>query len=145
VIRLVKTQLLLPPHLLHGLGERAAKEGCTKSELMRRALAAFMAPDSSTNELAAMGRRLDRQTSQLERQQRDLTVLIEAFRQFLRWWLMAAPPLSDAARAAADAMGRERYERFIEVLVRRLSGGHLLVTELQERRGEADNDDAAPD
>lgn len=135
----------LPPHLVHALSERAEKEGCTQAELMRTAIAAFLAPEGPVSLEAAEERRLDRLTRQLERQEEHLTFLTEAFRQFLRGWLTATPPLADAARAAAEALGRERYKSFIKALAKRLAGGRTLVTEILEYQRAAANDDAIPD
>jgi hypothetical protein len=48
------------------------------------------------------------------------------------------PPLPDSALKAAQAMGRERWERFVETLSRRMELGPRLRDELsQEIEGEA--------
>jgi hypothetical protein len=49
---------------------------------------------------------------------------------FIRHWLVAVPAPSEAHYAAAQAKGRERYERFLEALGRRLSKGPTLLREV---------------
>jgi hypothetical protein len=52
---------------------------------------------------------------------------------FVRFWLTSTPPLPDAALAAAQAKGRERYEGFVEALGRRLARGRKLADEISRR------------
>jgi hypothetical protein len=65
-------------------------------------------------------RRLDRHTRQLERLEHHVKISNEAIALFVRFWLTTTPALPDAARAAAQASGNERYRGFIEALVRQL-------------------------
>jgi hypothetical protein len=65
---------------------------------------------------AALGRRLDRLTRQVERLERHSTISNEALALFVRFWLAVTPPLPDTAQPAAQAKGRERYEGFVEAL-----------------------------
>ncbi|WP_052507683.1 hypothetical protein [Sphingomonas hengshuiensis] len=54
---------------------------------------------------------------------------------FVRFWLVNNPPLPDTARPAAQAMGKERWERFIEALNRRMEFGPRLKNEVSEDIG----------
>ena len=81
---------------------------------------------------AALGRRLDRLTRQVERLERHITISNEALALFVRFWLTATPPLPDAAQPAAQAKGRERYEGFVEALGRRLAKGQSLAQEISQ-------------
>src|SRR5208337_2283534 len=49
---------------------------------------------------AALARRLDRMTRQVERLERDLTISAEALALFIRFWLTITPPLPDSAQTA---------------------------------------------
>ena len=62
----------------------------------------------------------------------DVTITNEALALFVRFWLTATPALPDTAQAAARSKGRERYEAYIEALVRRLAKGHSLAKELAQ-------------
>jgi hypothetical protein len=81
---------------------------------------------------AALGRRLDRLTRQVERLERHVTVSNEALALFVRFWLTITPPLPDTAQPAAQAKGRERYEGFVEALGRRLARGQSLAQEISQ-------------
>jgi len=79
---------------------------------------------------AALGRRLDRLTRQVERLERHVTISNEALALFVRFWLTTTPPLPDTAQNAAQTKGRERYEGFVEALGRRLAKGQTLAQEI---------------
>jgi hypothetical protein len=81
---------------------------------------------------AALGKRLDRLTRQVERLERRVTISNEAMALFVRFWLTATPPVPDASSPAAQAKGRERYDRFVEALGRRLAKGQSLAREISE-------------
>ena len=75
-------------------------------------------------------KRLDRLTRQVERLERHVTISNEALALFVRFWLTATSPVPDAALPAAQAKGRERYERFVEALGKRLAKGQSLAKEI---------------
>jgi hypothetical protein len=79
---------------------------------------------------AALGRRLDRLTRQMERMERQITISNEALALFVRFWLTATPPLPDTAQAAAQTKGRDHYDVFVEALGRRLAKGQILLQEV---------------
>lgn len=53
-----------------------------------------------------------------------------AERIFIRAWLTTTPRLPDADRAAAQAVGAERYATFLDTLGRRLTSGASLVDQV---------------
>jgi hypothetical protein len=94
------------------------------------ALASHLSPDGADRLEAALARRLDRMTRQLERLERHVTISNEALALFIRFWLTSTPPLPHTAQPGAQAKGRERYEGFVEALGRRLARGRTLADEL---------------
>jgi predicted transcriptional regulator len=120
----------LPPDLAGRLADYANRKQVPSSLIVESALSAFLSPDNSERTEAALERRLDRLTRQLERLERHVTISNEALALFVRFWLTATPPLPDAAQAAAQAKGRERYEGFVEALGRRLARGQGLAQEI---------------
>jgi hypothetical protein len=69
----------------------------------------------------------------MERMERHITV---------RFGLTTTPTLPDTAQAAAQTKGKERYEGYIEALVRRLAKGQTLAKEICQdidRRGDSDD------
>jgi hypothetical protein len=130
----VQTKVFLPPDLVRRLDDRAARTRTAKSEIARAAVASFLSADGPDQLEAALGRRLDRMSRQLERLERDLGIALEAQALFLRAWLTATPPVPEAARAAYEAKGRERYAGFLDALGRRLAAGRSLAAEVLEDR-----------
>ena len=102
----------LPPDLAGKLADHASRKRVPQALVVETALASFLSPDNSERMEAALGRRLDRLTRQVERLERHITISNEALALFVRFWLTATPPLPDTAQPAAQAKGRERYEAF---------------------------------
>ncbi|MCP3459699.1 CopG family transcriptional regulator [Bradyrhizobium sp. CCGUVB23] len=120
----------LPPDLASQLADYANRKRVPQALVVESALSSFLSPDGSERMEAALGRRLDRLTRQVERLERHVTISNEALALFVRFWLTATPPLPDTAQPAAQAKGRERYEGFIEALGRRLARGQSLAQEI---------------
>jgi hypothetical protein len=98
--------------------------------IVEAALASHLSPDGADRLEAALARRLDRMTRHLERIERHVDISNEALAVFVRFWLTSTPALPDAALAAAQTKGRERYEGFVEALGRRLARGRKLSDEI---------------
>ena len=120
----------LPPDLAGKLADYANRKGVTQALVVEAALASHLSPDGADRLEAALARRLDRMTRQIERLERHVTISNEALALFIRFWLTSTPPLPDTAQPAAQAKGRERYEGFVEALGRRLARGRTLADEL---------------
>lgn len=134
----VETKVYLPPDLARALDDIARRTRRPKSEVVRAAVASFLSPDGSEKMEAAVTRRLDRMSRQIERLERDLTIGNEATALFIRAWLTATPPVPEGAQLAANAKGRERYEGFVDALGRRVAAGKTLVREVLEDRAAED-------
>ena len=98
--------------------------------VVEAALAAHLSPDGADRLEAALTRRLDRMTRQLELIERHVTISNEALAVFVRFWLTSTPALPDTALPAAQTKDRERYEGFVEALGRRLARGRKLADEM---------------
>jgi hypothetical protein len=89
---------------------------------------------------AALARRLNRMSRQIETLDRHVTITNEALAIFIRFWLTSTPPLPDTAQSAAQIKGRERYDGFVEALGRRLARGRTLADEVvREISAESDS------
>lgn len=137
----VETKVYLPADLSKALDQLAARTRRPKSEIVRAAVAAFLSPDGAERTEAAMLRRLDRMNRHMERIEREAQVSVEALAIFVRAWLTSTPRLSAEDRAAAQAVGSERYGSFLDTLTRRLSSGQSLT----ERLFDAGNSVEAPE
>jgi hypothetical protein len=112
------------------LADYAGRKRLHQAFVVETALASFLSPDNSERMEAALGKRLDRLTRQVERLERHVAISNEAIALFVRFWLTATSPVPEAALPAAQAKGRERYARFIEALGRRLAKGQSLAQEI---------------
>jgi predicted transcriptional regulator len=122
----------LPPNLAGKLADYANRKGVTQALVVEAALASHLSPDGADRLEAALARRLDRMTRQMERIERHVTISNEALAVFVRFWLTSTPALPDTALTAAQSKGRERYAGFVEALARRLARGQTLATEIPD-------------
>jgi len=120
----------LPPDLAKKLAEYAARKRVPQALVVETALASHLSPDGADRLEAALARRLDRMTRQIERLEHHVKISNEAIALFVRFWLTSTPPLPDSAQTAAQVKGRERYEGFVEALGRRLARGSSLTDEI---------------
>ncbi|GBR02618.1 hypothetical protein GCM10007207_16100 [Asaia siamensis] len=127
----VKHTIRLTADLSVRLADYAARKKVPQALVVETALASFLSPDGPERLEAALARRLDRMTRQLERMERRVTISNESLAVFVRFWLTSTPPLPDAALAAAQSKGRERYDGFIEAVGRRLARGKTLDDEVR--------------
>ena len=79
---------------------------------------------------AALARRLDRLSRQLDRLEWHVELTNEAIGLFVRFWLTSNPPLPDTAMKAAQATGKKRWQGFVESLSRRMEAGPKLRDEV---------------
>ncbi len=128
----IKHTFRLPPTLSSQLADYAGRKRISQALVVEAALASFLSPDASERMEAAISRRLDRHTRQLERLEHHVKISNEAIALFVRFWLTTTPALPDAARAAAQANGNERYRGFIEALGRRIEKGQNLSVEIAQ-------------
>ena len=120
----------LPLKLIKELDDYSARKRVPRALVVETALGTYLSPDGADQLEAALARRLDRMTRQLERLERHVGISNETLALFVRFWLTHTPPLPDTAQAAAQSKGRERYEGFIEAVGRRLARGKTLVDEI---------------
>jgi len=114
------------------LDELATMKGLSKSSIIAAALTSFLSPDSGDQREAAIAKRLDRLSRQLDKLERDQNILIETLALYVRYFLTVSTPVPEAHQEAARAQGRARFEQFIEQLGRHLLRGRSLVKDVVE-------------
>lgn len=114
------------------LDEMAKRPGVSKAAIVDAALAAFLSPEADDRRDAAIIRRLDRMDRWIDRLERDLTITAETLALYVRYYLTVTPPLPEQDREAAQALGRERFDYFIEQLAKRLASGKGLTEAVRE-------------
>jgi predicted transcriptional regulator len=126
----VRMTVHFEPATLKTVDELATRRRVTKSTIIDAAVTSYLSPDGRDRLEAAITRRLDRLSRQLERLERDVAISAEAFALYVRLWLAVTPPLPDGAHAATQAKARERYDEFVAVLGRRLAKGQSILAEV---------------
>jgi len=126
----IRMNVYMPPELMRKVADQADQKGLSRSAIVEAAVASFLSPDGSDRMEAAVTRRLDRLTRQVQRLERDVGVSAETLAMFVRFWLTVTPPLPDDAQSAAQIRGRERFEGFVETLGRRLQKGKSFIQEI---------------
>ncbi|MGY3038280.1 putative transcriptional regulator [Bradyrhizobium sp. USDA 4354] len=127
-----RMNVYFPPELLKQISELADRKKLSRSAIVEAAVASFLSPDGADRREAALTRRLDRLSRQMQRLERDVGLTAETLALFIRFWLTITPPLPNDAQAAAQAKGRERFEGFVDALGRRLQKGQSFLREIPE-------------
>ncbi|MFT9159644.1 MAG: hypothetical protein ABF491_04720 [Acetobacter sp.] len=107
--------------LLNEVSLLAARQKVSKSAVVEMAVQSFLTGDDAGQREAALIRRLDHLSRQMEGMDEDLSILGETLALYVRAWMNARLPMPPEAQEAAKARGQERYERFLTVLLRNLA------------------------
>jgi hypothetical protein len=81
---------------------------------------------------AATSRRLDRLTRDVGVINRHQQIVIESLGLFIRHYLITSLPLPPSEQQAAQALGHQRFQRFIEQLGRRLASTTTFANEITD-------------
>ena len=137
----VKRTFRIDSVLARQLDERASSRRITRTDIVEAALASLLTPDHEERLEAALTRRLDRLSRQLDRLEWHVELSNEGFALFVRSWQINNPPLPDAALRAAQVTGKKRWEAFVDSLSRRMELGPKLGEELSR---DVDGDHSSP-
>lgn len=117
--------LYLDEELSARLDTLASKPGTSKSAIVSDALREYLNRRATREVDDLLKHRLDRISNQLGRIERDATILLETLSLFVRYQLTVTAPLPDADKAA-QAVGRERFRRFVDQVGRQLATGRSI-------------------
>jgi predicted transcriptional regulator len=109
----------LPPDLAAQLADYANRKRVPQALVVETALSSHLSPDNSERMEAALGRRLDRLTRQVERLERHVTISNEALALFVRFWLTS----THHCRIPRNPLPRPRAVSATKALSRRLAVG----------------------
>ncbi|KQY28277.1 CopG family transcriptional regulator [Caulobacter sp. Root1455] len=118
--------LYLDDALTEALDRLGGKPGTSKSAIVADALRAYLDRRAASEMDTLFKVRLDRMSRQLNRLERDQKVLLESLALFVRYQLTVTAPLPEADKAA-QAVGRERFQRFVDQVGRQLASGHATL------------------
>ncbi|WP_421737991.1 CopG family transcriptional regulator [Caulobacter sp.] len=118
--------LYLDDALTEQLDRLGGKPGTSKSAIVADALRAYLDRRAASELDALFKVRLDRMSRQLGRIERDQKILLESLALFVRYQLTVTAPLPEADKAA-QAVGRERFQRFVDQVGRQLASGRQTL------------------
>lgn len=117
--------LYLDEDLTAQLERLGSKPGTSKSAIVSDALRDYLNRRATRQVDDLLKVRLDRMSNQLGRIERDSLVLLETLSLFVRYQLTITAPLPEADKAA-QAVGRERFRRFVDQVGRQLATGRSI-------------------
>jgi hypothetical protein len=127
-------QLYLDADISEKLETLASKPGASKSAILADAVQAWLTR-RGTHELDdRFGLRLERISTQLGRIERDQQVVMESLALFIRYFLTINAPLPEADQAAR-AVGRDRFQAFIDQVGRNLASGSRTLGRAEAATG----------
>jgi len=135
----------LSPELMKNFKSYCNKNNVSQSSVVEAALQEYLDDNS---DIRLLLRRLDRQGRHLDRLERDVTVLSEAFGVFVQLWFAHTPRLGDTERKSAEKEAWDRYSQFVDYVSSQITGGHRFINDLvqdvvgyQDELKQAVNDD----
>ncbi|MGN1289247.1 MAG: ribbon-helix-helix domain-containing protein [Bradyrhizobium sp.] len=128
----IRHQFLLDPALSEKLEKLSRGPGVTKSEIVAKAIEAFIERRGENELDQRYGKRLDRLSRDLGLARRDVEMILESLALFIRFTitLNAHTPLPDKA---TQAVAQERFQKFIEQVGRQIAGGKRSLGPRDER------------
>lgn len=128
----IRHQFLLDPALSEKLDKLSRGPGVTKSEIVAKAVAAFIDRRGETELDQRYGKRLDRISRDLDRAGRDIEMILESLALFIRFTitLNAHTPVPDKA---TQAVAEARFQKFVEQVGRQIAGGKSTLGHRDER------------
>lgn len=127
-----RLNIYLDRELANTLEQFALQRQLKKSAVVAAALGEYFSPDSADVREAAISKRFDRLSRQVEKIEHDLTILTEATAIYIRYYLSVVAPVPESHQEAARAQGKARFQQFIEQLARHLQRGNSLARDLHD-------------
>jgi predicted transcriptional regulator len=121
-----RQNLYIDQALSDALDDLARKPGTNKSQIVSDALAAYLARRGTKEIDDLLKGRLDRISREIGHARRDIEVLLESLSLFVRYQLTVTAPLPEAD-TAARAIGRERFEAFVNQVGRQIGSGKRSI------------------
>ena len=103
------------------LSVAASAHGATMTSIVESALAQYFHPEQFEHRESQLLSRMDQFDARQDRIETDIRLCSVTLGQYVLHWLTQLEPHPEAERDAAHALGKRRYDRFIEQVARRLS------------------------
>lgn len=122
--RPARIQPYLPTALRQRFTAYCAATGTTESAVVQAALKQYL---DGTSDQALIIRRMDRLGRAIERLERDLGLLSEAFAVWVQIWFAHAPTIPASGRDTARRESAGRFQQYVAHVATRLSAGKRFV------------------
>jgi hypothetical protein len=122
--------IYLEPKISERLTALAEKPGTTISNVIADALRAYFERQGGDVLEDRFKARLDTMSAQLNRIERDQRIDLESLALWIRYQLTLSNPVPPGQWAALQAIGAERFQKFIEEVGRRIAGGKYIGMEI---------------
>jgi predicted transcriptional regulator len=122
-------EFYLDEDLSERLATMVAKPGSSKTAIMTDALRAYLDRGAASEFDERFRARLDNQSLQLARIERDQQIVAETVALLARFQFLVTAPLPESDRAARS-LAQERFKAFVEQVSRRIAGGHGLIEDV---------------
>ncbi|MEH6408913.1 MAG: ribbon-helix-helix domain-containing protein [Hyphomonas sp.] len=113
------------------LDEATQRPGATKSAIIEQALREYFDPEVKSGLEQRILARMDAFDIRQGEIERDVGFTLEAFGQFVLYWLTRTDPLPEGEREAAHALGKRRFDFFVEQVARKVGGDMHLGARLK--------------
>ena len=80
----------------------------------------YFHPDQVERRDSELLTRMDRYDARQDRIETDIRLCTETLAQYVLYWLTRMEPLPEAEREAAHALGKRRYDHFVQQVARRM-------------------------
>ena len=126
-----RQNLYIDQALSDALDDLARKPGTNKSQIVSDALAAYLARKGTKEIDDLLKGRLDRISREIGHARRDIEVLLESLSLFVHYQLTVTAPLPEAD-TAARAVGRERFQAFVNQVGRQIGSGKRSIGTIED-------------
>lgn len=99
----------------------AAAHGSTMTAIIETAIEQYFDPDQVQGRDLQLLSRIDRFDLRQDRIETDLRLCTETLAQYVLYWLTRMEPLPEAERDAAHALGKRRYDHFVQQVANRMA------------------------
>lgn len=115
-----RVNLRLSTNIHAELCRRADAYGLTKTAILEAALDHYFNPENANRLEDRVMNGMDLIADRLDHIERGSSLILEAFGQYVFYWLARTDPLPDGEREAAQALAERRFDFFIGQVSRQL-------------------------
>ena len=98
----------------------AAAHSSTMTAIIEMAIEQYFQPAQATQRDSHLLSRIDQFDLRQDRIETDLRLCTETLAQYILYWLTCMDPLPEAERDAAHALGKRRYDHFVQQVALRM-------------------------